>query len=274
MGFRRQGLAACMNPAGLQFALGRLFLPHLNELELGFSRDDDDLSERLAWSENVRTTFGRRLEDDEVQHRPPPAQQRRHRDWHAVCRVGVETRMGLDPDGHALLDFEIEKDLIGIELLAECSEWRPFYPRIRIGPEVAIEDEAPISRRDAQLIIERIEQLNSILRAFGKRHAVPRIFVRAVLAGFRFARPSGNVHLGSPWAQPRLEQSTFDRMHGGILDLLVRHSQVSTGVSSPCTSPASEVKYLVRHRSAAKGLDDAEIRPNAPRRGARRPGGG
>src|ERR1700694_4452209 len=117
MGFRRQGLAACMNPLGLPFAPGRFFLTHLDELELGFGRDDDDLSERLAWSEYVRATFGRRLEDGEVHHRPPPAQQRRHRDWNAVCRVGVETWMRLDPDGHALLDFEIEKDLVGIELL-------------------------------------------------------------------------------------------------------------------------------------------------------------
>src|ERR1700680_2107983 len=165
-----------MNPSGLQFALGSFFLTHLDQLELGFGRDDDDLSERLAWSENVRTTFCRRLEDDEVHHRPPPAQQRRHRDWNAVCRVGVETRMRLDPDGHALLDFEIEKDLVGIELLAECAKRRPFYPRIRIGPEVTIEDEAPISRRDAQLIIERIEQLNFILSAFGIRHEDTRIF--------------------------------------------------------------------------------------------------
>src|ERR1700680_3822854 len=155
-----------MNPSGLQFALGSFFLTHLDQLELGFGRDDDDLSERLAWSEYVRATFGRRLEDDEVHHRPPPAQQCRNRDWHAVCRVGVETRMGLDPDGHALLDLEVEKDLVGIELLAECPERRPFHPRTGIGTEVTIEDETPVSRRDSQLIIEGVEQFDSILRAF------------------------------------------------------------------------------------------------------------
>src|ERR1700730_4559081 len=166
MGFGRQGLAACMNPSSLQFALGRFFLTHLDDFKLGFRRDDDDLRKRLAWPEYVRTTFGRRLEHDEVHHWPPPAQQRRNRDWHAVCRVGVETRMGLDPDGHALLGLEVEKDLVGIELLAECPERRPFHPGTGIGTEVTIEDETPVSRRDSQPIIEGVEQLDSILRAF------------------------------------------------------------------------------------------------------------
>src|ERR1700674_167761 len=127
MGLCRQGLAARMNPSGLQFALGSFFLTHLDELELGFGRDDDDLSERLAWSEYVRATFGRRLEDDEVHHRPPPAQQRRHRDWNAVCRVGVETRMRLDPDGHACLDFGAERVLVGLKFAADLWAGTPVY---------------------------------------------------------------------------------------------------------------------------------------------------
>src|SRR5208283_2870905 len=64
-----------------------------------------------------------------------------------------------------------------------------------------------------QLIVVWVEHFDAILRSLRERNAMPRIFVRAIGAGLRFARPSRNLEFGPARAQPFLGRSIFDGMH-------------------------------------------------------------
>ena len=86
-------------------------------------------------AEDVGASLRRRLEDAEEHHRPPVAHQRRHRYRHGVGTIGIEARMRLGPDGHALLNLEIEQQLIGVETFAEIAERWPLKAAVgRIAP--------------------------------------------------------------------------------------------------------------------------------------------
>jgi hypothetical protein len=80
--------------------------------------------------------------------------------------------------------------------------------------EIAFQHDFTGAFGDVQLIVVGIEQFDAVLRAFGERHAVPDLFVRAVLARLGLASPARHFELGPARPQARVEQSIFDGMHG------------------------------------------------------------
>jgi hypothetical protein len=202
-----------MDAPALQFALGRFFFAHRDDFEREIGRNHEHLRKRLAGTENMRAALGRRLEHYEIHHRPPVAQQRRHRDGDAFGRIGIEARMGLESQRQTVLGLEVDQYLIGVELLAEGPERRPFDAGAGVGAEVAVEHQLPIACRNAQFVVERIKQLDAVGRAFGEGNAVPRVFMRALPPGRRLSRPPRNFHLGAPRRQTFLVKPAFDGMH-------------------------------------------------------------
>ena len=49
--------------------------------------------------------------------------------------------MRLGPDRHALLDLEIEQNLIGVERVAEIAERRPLHAAVRRRSPIAFEQQ-------------------------------------------------------------------------------------------------------------------------------------
>ena len=90
-------------------------------------------------------------------------------------RVGVEARMRFGADRHALLDLEIEQDLVGVECAAEVPERRPLQTAVgRIAP-IALQNEPPVLGADVQFVVVGVEQLDPVLSTFRKRNAVPHL---------------------------------------------------------------------------------------------------
>jgi hypothetical protein len=121
--------------------------------------------------------------------------------------------MRLGPDRHALFDLEIEKQLIGIKLVAEISKRRPLHAAFRRRSPISIEDQFAVFGTDVQFIVVGIKQFDPVLRAFRKRNAVPHLLTRAIRARFALAGPSGNLEFGSARRQPRIVQTVFDLVH-------------------------------------------------------------
>ena len=159
----------------------------------------------------------------------------------------VEARMRLGADRHVLGDLEVEQQLVGVVVLAERAERRPLDAGVRIGAEIAFQHHLAVALRDAQFVVERIEQLDAVLRAFDERHAVPGVFVRAVPARLRLAGPARHLHLRAARHQARLEQAVFDGLHQALL-LSSRCcgpiGAASTGISCPVTVAAGAHKTM------------------------------
>src|SRR5580700_2288247 len=64
-----------------------------------------------------------------------------------------------------------------------------------------------------QLVLIGVKDLDAVLRAFGKRRAMPGIFVRAVGARRRLAGPARHFELGLARPQARIDQPVFDVLH-------------------------------------------------------------
>src|SRR5579863_447237 len=73
--------------------------------------------------------------------------------------------------------------------------------------------QAAVLGGDVQLVVIRVEQLDPILRAFGKRNAMPHLFARTIGARLPFSGPPGNLKLGSTRREPRIVQAIFDLVH-------------------------------------------------------------
>src|SRR6476661_8834234 len=131
-----------------------------------------------------------------------------------------------------LADLEIEQELIGVVLPAEAAERRPFQAFLRRRPEIAVEHELAILLRDLKLVVVGIEDFDSVLRSFGERHAVPGVFVRAVLARCRLPGPAGHFKLGPARLQSRMDKSEFHFEHGAFPQDRAKHASPDTIVSS------------------------------------------
>ena len=119
----------------LQFALRRFVFVHGLQLERSLFGYHDDRSEGFAGPEDVGASLRRRLEDAEEHHRPPVADQGRHRYWNGIGTIGIESRMRLGANREALLDLEIQQQLIGVEAFAEVAERWPLKAAVgRIAP--------------------------------------------------------------------------------------------------------------------------------------------
>src|SRR6185437_3521569 len=170
-----------MNSPAPHFALGSFLSVHFYKFKLRLHGQKYYLHEWLARSENVRAAFRGRLKYYERNHRPPVCtQQRRHRERHLILRVGVIARMRLRAHRHVLSDLQVEQELVGIIVLAESAEWRPLKVVVRPGSEVAVERHMALAFCHPQFIVIRIEQFDSILRAFGERQAMPDLFMRSI----------------------------------------------------------------------------------------------
>jgi hypothetical protein len=66
-----------------------------------------------------------------------------------------------------LADFQIEQKLVGVKLLAEAAERRPLQVVRGRCSDISVEDEFSILFGDMQLVLVRIEDFDSVLRAFG-----------------------------------------------------------------------------------------------------------
>src|SRR5580700_11762186 len=64
-----------------------------------------------------------------------------------------------------------------------------------------------------QLVLIGVKDLDAVLRAFGKRRAMPGIFVRAVGARCRLASPARHFELGLARPQARIDEPVFDVLH-------------------------------------------------------------
>ena len=85
---------------------------------------------------------------------------------------------------------------------------------------------------DDQLIVEGVKYFNSILSRLGKGHAVPGVFVRAVLARRRLAGPAGHFELGPARLQSGMQESEFDFGHGAFPQDRAKHASPDTIASS------------------------------------------
>jgi hypothetical protein len=74
--------------------------------------------------------------------------------------------MWLRSNGEPLLNFQVKQYLIGIELVAERPERRPLQPFLGWRTKISFENQMPIPRRNAKIILVRIKQFNAVLRAF------------------------------------------------------------------------------------------------------------
>src|SRR5579863_1136495 len=165
-----------VDAARLKFAFGKFLRTHRLELEIGLFGNHDDLRKWLFRPEDMRTSLGRRLEDAEKHHRPPIPHQGRDRNRHGIAGIRVEARMRFGPDRHALLDLEIEQDLVGIKRVAKIPERRPLQTTVRRITPIALQNQMPVPGADMQFVVIRIEEFNPVLGAFRKRHTVPHLF--------------------------------------------------------------------------------------------------
>jgi hypothetical protein len=129
------------------------------------------------------------------------------------CHVSVEARVWLRAHRPIPADFQIEQQLVGVKLLAEAAEGWPLEVIRGRSSEISVEDEFSILFGDMQFVLVRIEEFDSVLRAFGERYAMPGVFVRAVGAGFGLARPARHFKLGPPRVERRIHQAEFDFLH-------------------------------------------------------------
>jgi len=73
-------------------------------------------------------------------------------------------------------DFQIEQQLVGVKLLAEAAEGWPLEVIRGRSSEISVEDEFSILFGDMQLVLVRIEDFDSVLRAFGERYAMRQAY--------------------------------------------------------------------------------------------------
>src|SRR5579872_5452593 len=121
--------------------------------------------------------------------------------------------MRLGTDRHALLDLEVEQDLIGVKITTEIPEGRPVHAAAGWIAPFAFQNQLSVARADVQFIVVGIEQFDSVLRALRKRNAMPHLFMRTIGAGLTLSGPSGNLELGPARRKPRIVHAVFDLSH-------------------------------------------------------------
>src|SRR5262252_715003 len=80
--------------------------------------------------------------------------------------------------------------------------------------EIAVEGKLAVFPADAKLVVIWIEDFDAVLRALGKRRAVPGIFLRAVGARLGLTRPARHFELGAARREPGIYQPEFDLLQG------------------------------------------------------------
>jgi len=188
-----------MDAAGLQFALGGLFLRHWLELKRRFLGHDQHLDEWLPLAEDVGLPFRRRFEHQEIDHRPPAPDQCGNSDRGCVGRVGVKPGVGLGSDRPSLVHLEIERELVGVIEVAEGAERRPLAAIFaRPRPEIAVKSKFTVADGDAKLVLIRVKQLDPVACALRKRQAMPGLLRRSALPRLALAAPAGDFEFGTP----------------------------------------------------------------------------
>src|SRR5581483_4222936 len=91
--------------------------------------------------------------------------------------VGIEPRMRLGANRPVRAGVQVEQQLVGIKIAAEAAKRRPLQITVRSRAEVAVEMQLPVFPRNMQLVLERVENLDSILGPLGERRAMPGVFV-------------------------------------------------------------------------------------------------
>jgi hypothetical protein len=125
--------------------------------------------------------------------------------------------MRLGPHRPFFSDLVIEQQLLGVVVLPEAAERRP-HQIVIVGrlPKIPVEDEPAILFADPKLVVVRVKDFDAVLGAFGKRRAVPSVFLRAVGPRLGLAGPAGHFELGSPWRQFGIRQPEFDVLHRAV----------------------------------------------------------
>src|SRR6202008_3874524 len=113
---------------------------------------------------------------------------------------------------------QIEQQLVGVIILPEAAKWRPHQVAAVVGArsEITVENKLAVCPADPKLVVIGIEDLDAVLRAFGKRCAMPSEFLRAIGARLWLTRPARHFKLGSAWREPGMDQPVFDLLHGAV----------------------------------------------------------
>jgi len=128
-----------MNSPAPHFTLRRLFLSHLDEVEVRRYWQHQDLQHRLARPEDMGAALGRGFEYDKRDHWPPLGpQQRRDRDGYAVGRIGIKSRMRLGTNRPIFSDIQIKQQLVSIEIRSETAEGWPLTVIIGRRSKIAV----------------------------------------------------------------------------------------------------------------------------------------
>src|ERR1700722_20795124 len=101
------------------------------------------------------------------------AQQCRNGNRNSAGRIGVEAWMRLGAHRPIFSDFQIKQQLMGVIFFAKAAERRPLQVIRGRSSEISVEDEFSILFGDMQFVLVRIEDFDSVLRAFGERYAMP-----------------------------------------------------------------------------------------------------
>src|ERR1700745_1035436 len=98
--------------------------------------------------------------------------------------------MGLGAYRPLFSNFQIEQQLVSVVILTKAAKRRPHQIAAIVGArsEIAVENKLAVCPSDPKFVVIGIEDLDAVLRAFGKRRAMPSEFLRAIGAWLWLAR--------------------------------------------------------------------------------------
>jgi hypothetical protein len=173
--------------------------------------------------------------------------------------------MRLGADGETLLKLEIEQQLVSVEAFAEIPEWRPLDASFgRLAP-VAFEMQSTFPGRNVQFVFVGVEQLDAVLRPFRKRHAMPDLLARSILARIAASRPTGYLQLRPSRRQPGFVQAEFDLFQCAPLRIWTDGTTIhATGSISGKTGNRLSISFRQGAVESARSADEALLRPRRP----------